>query len=175
MSYHTTFTGELAIEPPLNWTEIQRSPSWPGHPSFTDRGFARDFYGAHLHITESTVDTADGVLIRRECRKVTIEGDELSAHPVLNSLRRLAGDFGATHAFIGRLTAEGEENTDIWRIRIDGREVVIDRPAIVWPGDDRALTIIATTISHACGGEVGECVKIAERVIRDLGDGLNRK
>lgn len=172
MGYNTTFNGGLAIEPPLNWSEIQRSPSWPGHPNQRDRGFARDFYGAHLHITQEEVDTPEGVLIRRECNLVTVEGDELRADAVMNSLRRLALDFGADHEFIGTITAEGEDNSDIWRIRIVGREVVQEDSVVLWPSDDKAVKVVAAVLVNATGAEVGECVKLAERVLRDLADAL---
>lgn len=172
MSYSTSFDGELTIEPPLSWPEIQRSPSWPGHPSFSDRGFSRDFYGTHLHITEESVDTDEGTLIRRRCERVTIEGSELRADAVLNSLRRLAVDFGDRHEFVGVIDAGGEDPGDVWRVRIVGREVIEDHPVMLWPGDDRAAKIVADALLTAAGGEVGECVKLATRVLQRLADGL---
>lgn len=175
MGYHTSFHGGLAIEPPLTWPEIQSSPSWPGHPGYKDQWFAGEFYGAHLHVTEETVETEQGTLIRRQCGLVTIEGDELREEPVLNSLRRLARDFGATHEFVGTILAEGEENDDIWRIRIVGREVVRVEPVILWPGDGKALANVRTTL-HQAGYELSlaEAERLAERVLYNLED-LNRK
>lgn len=175
MGYHTAFHGGLTIEPPLTWPEIQSSPSWAGHPNQKDRGFARDFYGAHLHVTEETVETDQGTLIRRQCALVTIEGDELREDPVLNSLRRLALDFGATHKFVGTILAEGDENDDIWRIQIEGTSVVRVEPVILWPGDEKAETIVATTLRRTLGIEwPDEALMVARRVLYDLTD-LNRR
>lgn len=174
MGYVTTFHGELTIEPPLTWPEIQSSPSWEGHPTHTDRGFARDFYGARLHVTEETVETDQGTLIRRQCTRVTIEGDELRADPVLNSLRRLAIDFGSTHTFVGSFLAEGEDNEDVWRVHIDGREVIRVEPIILWPGDDGAFAIVSTAIRHATPAEDGNPDTLARTILRNLED-LNRR
>jgi hypothetical protein len=175
MGYNTAFTGEFTVEPPLSWPEIQRSPSWPGHPSHNDRGFRRDFYGAHLHVTEEEVNTNEGTLIRRRCGRVTIEGDELRSDAVLNSLRRLARDFGDRHEFVGVIDAGGEEPGDVWRIRIVGREVHEIRPVLLWPLDEKAIKIIADTTMRETNGETGECVKLAELIMRRLADGLTVK
>ena len=172
MGYITTFSGCFTVEPPLTWAEIQQSPSWVGHPNQRDRGFSRDFYGTHLHITQEEVDTPEGVLIRRHCDLVTVEGDDLRANAVMNSLRRLASDFGADHEFTGHLTAEGEENSDIWRVKIVGREVVEDHAVVLWPGDDKVVKVVAASLMYATSGEMGECVKLAVKVLRDLADAL---
>lgn len=176
MGTSTTFSGGLAIEPPLTWPEIQRSPSWPGHPNFRDRGFRADFYGAHLHVTEESVETDEGTLVRRTCDLVTIEGDELRAEAVLNSLRRLAADFGADHKFIGHFVADSNYPEDVpYRVRIVGREVIENHPVLFYPGDEYAEKIIANILLNAVGGEVGECTKLAERILQGLADRLTRK
>jgi hypothetical protein len=174
MGYYTTFNGGLTVEPPLTWPEIQTSHAWPGHPRYHDANIQRYHIGAMLHVTEASVETAEGTLIRRQARTVTVEGAELRAGEVLDSLRRLAADFGATHRFDGTLLAEGEENEDIWRVTIVGTEVVRVDPVLLWPGDSKALANVRTTLLH--DGHVARAMAtedaeiLAARILRNLAD-----
>lgn len=185
MGTYTTYDGVLRIEPPLTWPEIQQSPSWPGHPDHDNTGWSTRRYGATLRLDEQAVDTPEGSLIRRTGEAVEITGEELRHNGVMYDLRALARLFGATHRFIGTLDCR-HDHPDAplpFRVRIEGTDVVEVHPVLLWPGDEKAETIVATTLDHAIGnilthamgtGERADCMGIARRILLDLTD-LNRK
>jgi hypothetical protein len=132
MGYTTHVRGEFAITPPLAWPEFKDSEFAPHN--ITDR------YDPELvlRVSEETVDTDDGPLLRRTATALVMrEIDEYRAYNLLDQVQKAVDAFPG-HTFTGRLDCEGEENTDIWRVVVrDGRAVTVE-PRIVWPeGSDQ--------------------------------------
>lgn len=132
MSYTTHVTGEFAIEPPLTWPEFKDSKFTP------DNVKGKWDVSLVLRITEDTVDTDEGPLLRRTATALVMrEIDEYRAHRLLDEVQEAVSSFPG-RTFTGRLDCEGEENTDLWRVIVrDGRAVRIE-PRIVWPDEDGA-------------------------------------
>jgi hypothetical protein len=134
VSYRTHVTGEFAITPPLTWPEFKDSEFAP-HNITTS--YDPDLI---LRVTEESVDTDDGPLLRRTATALAMrEIDEYNARNLLDQVQKAIDAFPG-HTFTGRLECEGESNTDMWRVVIrDGRAVKVE-PRIVWPDeeDDRA-------------------------------------
>jgi Family of unknown function (DUF6205) len=130
MGYTTHVTGEFAIEPPLTWNELKNSEFAPHN--ITDR-YDPDLI---LRVSEETVDTEEGQLIRRSATALVMrEIDEYRAYNLLAQVQKAVDAFPG-HTFTGRLECEGEENTNIWRVVIrDGRAVKVT-PRIVWPDEE---------------------------------------
>jgi hypothetical protein len=132
MGYITHVTGEFTIEPPLTWPEFKDSKFAPHNAkSSWDPSLL-------LRVDETTVDTAEGPLLRRTATALVMrEIDEYRAHGLLDDVQEAVDSFPG-HTFTGRLECEGEENTDLWRVVIrDGRAVKVT-PRIVWPDEDGA-------------------------------------
>lgn len=129
MGYITHVTGEFAITPPLTWPEFKDSEFAPHNIT---NNYDPDLI---LRVTEESVDTPDGPLLRRTATALAMrEIDEYRASNLLDQVQRAVDSFPG-RAFTGRLDCEGEENTDLWRVVIrDGRAVKI-KPRIVWPED----------------------------------------
>jgi hypothetical protein len=130
MSYTTHVTGKFAITPPLTWPEFKNSPFAPDNIA---RGYNRSLI---LRVSEETVDTNNGPLLRRTATALVMrEIDEYREHGLVAEVQEAVDAFPG-HAFTGRLECEGEENTDIWRVVVrNGRAVKVE-PRIVWPDEE---------------------------------------
>lgn len=131
MGYTTRVTGEFTITPPLTWNEIKGSPFEPAGRSM----YAALDVDLALRVTEESVDTDEGTLVRRAGTALVMrQTDEYRAYNLIEQVQRCV-DLFPGHAFTGRLECEGEENTDMWRVVIrEGRAVRVE-PRIVWPED----------------------------------------
>lgn len=128
MGYYTSVDGEITITPPLSWAEIKDSPFVPSHPS-------SDELDVNLVIDETSTDTDEGTLLRRSSSTLRPSSDEaFKAYHLIEHVQQAIDAFPG-HEFTGRLTCEGEEAGDLWRVVIrDGRAVKVT-PRIVWPDD----------------------------------------
>lgn len=127
MGYITSFNGELAIEPPLNWAEVRTSRFGPDQ-------FERNGKDVKIRVQEETVDTADGQLIRRQgVAIIPAYEDEMRGHNIVDHVQEFLYECAGHHTLTGRLDCEGEDAGDLWRLEIhDGRAVKVT-PRIVWP------------------------------------------
>ena len=133
MSYRTHVTGEFAITPPLTWNKFKDSEFTPENVK------GKWDVSLVLRVTEDTVDTDEGPLLRRTATALVMrEIDEYRERGLVAEVQSAIDSFPG-HTFTGRLDCEGEENTDIWRVVIrDGRAVKVE-PRIVWPDEDGDL------------------------------------
>jgi hypothetical protein len=132
MGYTTHVTGEFAITPPLTWPEFKDSEFAPHNITET---YDPDLI---LRVTEETVDTPDGPLLRRTATALAMRGiDEYRAYHLLEQVQKAIDSFPG-HTFTGRLDCEGEDTGDLWRVLVrNGRAVKVE-PEIVWPeGSDQ--------------------------------------
>jgi len=132
MGYTTRVEGQFYITPPLTW------------PEFRDSRFAPDnlenSYTPSLvfRVDEDTVDTDEGVLVRRTATALVMrEIDEYRAYGLLEEVQEAVDAFPG-HEWAGRLNCAGEGNLDAWRVLIrDGRAVRVE-PRITWPDEEEA-------------------------------------
>ena len=101
MGYTTYVTGEFAITPPLTW------------PEFKDSRFAPDnlenSYTPSLvfRVDEDTVDTDEGVLVRRMATALVMRQiDEYRAYGLLEEVQEAVNAFPG-HEWTGRLNCAG--------------------------------------------------------------------
>lgn len=171
MGTSTNYHGQLTIEPPLSWPEIQKTEAWSGHPDhFAAAYLARIRHGACLIVDEAPVDTPEGTLIRRFAAEVQIVGDELSHDGVMDGLRALARQFGATHRFDGTLDCR-HDHPDVetpFRVRIVGTTVEEVWPVMFWPDDPEVYGRIRATLGQHSGVEPDDADDIAARVLGTL-------
>lgn len=123
MGYNTSVTGTFTITPPITWTEMKDTPY------VSDDWRDGDL---KLHITEETVDTDEGQLIRKTANTLTLRDiDEYRAYNLIEHVQAAVDAFPG-HDWSGRLDCEGEEGGDLWRVEIrDGRATEV-KPRIVW-------------------------------------------
>jgi hypothetical protein len=134
MSYITHVTGKFTITPELPWTEFKDSEFAPHN--ITDRCTP----DLELRIAEESVDTDDGPLLRRTATALVMRQiDEYNARNLLTQVQRAVDAFPG-HVLTGRLTCEGEDNADMWRVVVRGGRAVRIEPRIVWPDDDATAT-----------------------------------
>lgn len=127
MGYYTSVEGAISITPPLAWNEIKDNPFNPKSTQYDDG------MDVKLRITEETVDTDEGQLIRRTAATVIPASSEsYKAYYLVEHLQKLI-DKHPGHTFTGRLECNGEEAGDLWRCVVrDGRAVKVT-PQLVWP------------------------------------------
>lgn len=169
MSTHTRYRGAFTIEPPLTWPEIQVTEAWAGHPDhFAASYHNRCRYGTRLLVDEQSVDTSDGTLVRRTASVVEIFGEELCHDDVMDDLRALALQHGATHDFVGTLDCR-EDHPDTgtpFRVRIVGTAVEEIWPVMFWP-DDLAADEIRNALSRF-DRTIDQRGELAKAVLRHL-------
>jgi hypothetical protein len=159
MGYITNVTGEFTITPPITWTEMK------------DTLYASDDWQASdlkLHVTEETVDTAEGQLIRKSANVLSLrEIDEYRAYNLIADVQAAVDAFPG-HGFTGYLHCEGEENDDIWRVVIrDGRAVEV-KSRIVWDDEPDSDQIRNQAFTEAAA-KLLEVAKLAPESHRSSG------
>jgi hypothetical protein len=130
MGYPAQVTGKITITPPLEHAEMTAQH----HPLTADpEPWPASQRQAWVHTTDSTVETGQGTLIKRE-------GDYIRAYSGAESPHRLEEDIAEIvaawpdHQYDGYLelvfTDEGQRERIVVR---DGKVVTIT-PKLVWPG-----------------------------------------
>ena len=130
MGYYTHVTGRIEIDPPIPWGAFKDSPF---QRTFVDVD-TRPFLDVAFEVDETETYTAEGlVLVRRAVAVVPVLEDSYKAYYIVENLQALVDDY-PEHRFVGCLEGEGEEQGDVWRLRVnDDHEVEKIKPEIVWP------------------------------------------
>jgi hypothetical protein len=165
MGYRTRVEGEFSVSPPLSWKEIRESPFRNYGPGNAGRSYKATDIDLLLEVNEEETETEEGVMIVRTASRFTMPHyDDYRAHNLLEQVQRIVDMFGE-HKFSGRLECEGEDNTDIWRVKIHSGIATKVKPEILWPGEVEAL----------CAAEEKRIRKQAFdevwRALRDTGEG----
>lgn len=128
MGYTSYLSGEITIDPPIPWGELQRSLFVP-----TPERNEWDRL-AWLRVVQETEEIDEGTLIRREAVAIRpSEADELRAHGLAADVQAIIDAHGHGRTFSGFIFVRGAESPDIWRVAVeDGRAVEV-RPRIIWP------------------------------------------
>lgn len=133
MGYRTRYNGEIAISPPIPWGLVKDSV-FANQGYDTPRSDERD---VKFRITEETVETDEGTLIRRQAVAIVpSREDEPRDNGTEHHVQEIIGQFGDARTFTGRIDAEGEEAGDIWRVEIRDGQAVRVGVRLVWPEDD---------------------------------------
>lgn len=119
MGYYTHVEGEITINPPLNQKGIAYFESLVSQLSK---------YGeldVKLRVTEETVETDEGTLIRRVADAlVPYTDDSYKAYGIDEHVKGVVNAFGAKgHNFTGVLEGSGEDDDDLWRLHAFVRNV----------------------------------------------------
>lgn len=126
MSYYTDMTGRVDISPPLTWAEIKNSKHYPGSREFGSTDLAFELCERDLDMVDGTLHVVTAVAI------VPIDG-ETNGRTAEAELRELVEVFGHAHAFSGRIDGEGEDNVDMWRLKVADNAVTKYKAIITWP------------------------------------------
>ncbi|WP_084963337.1 DUF6205 family protein [Thermoactinospora rubra] len=128
MGYVSYLSGEIIIEPPIPWRELQHSP-------FVRTPERKEWERlTWLRVVEETKETDEGTLTRREAVAIRpSQADELRAHSLVTDVQAIVDAHGAGRTFTGFILVRGEESPDIWRVAIENGRAVEVRPRIVWP------------------------------------------
>lgn len=108
MGYYTYVTGNLRFEPELTEQEAE---------DFAD--FLED-----ADIFEFSLDAGNDTLIPYD--------DSFKAYWFEENLRK-AVDWLGKRKWSGYMEGEGEDNTDLWRVRVVDNKIELVHPTITWP------------------------------------------
>lgn len=136
MSYYSSVSGEIAIQPPIPWGLIADSPYLP------DRAW-NDNLTVRFRIEEETVTTDDGVLIRKSATALLpLAEDPYGARELVSDVQRVLDEFGSVdgRVFEGRFDCKGEADDDLWRLEVHDNRAVEVRARIVWPDGSEGLS-----------------------------------
>lgn len=129
MGYNSRLTGQINIDPPLTFAELSEVA-----PSINSRGLF------HFDILEEEIETDEGILTKQSSSKIVVSNDdELRAYDAEQELRDLVtavACFG--RKFTGSILVRGDENGDIWRLRVvDFDKVIREDAKVVWPDGEK--------------------------------------
>lgn len=124
MSYASRITGEMTIDPPLQWAAYRDTDLWC------------ETLPLQLREVTTATEYEDGVLTRRRVTALVPRGDRCYDTsfivPTIEVLRGLCREHGSVLS--GTLYSEGEDGAlDIWRYRHAGNLLVVEQAVLVWP------------------------------------------
>lgn len=123
MGYQARYTGEITINPPLTWEELDGI----GSPVITLTDVR-----IRCHDEDASTPTARVTIITGVA--VVAAASLGAGYDMVADLQALLDTFGAER-FTGHIEATGEDG-DKWRLAIrDGKAIQV-HPKIVWPGED---------------------------------------
>lgn len=128
MSYETSMHGEIEIDPPILWRDIRGSVFLPENAVKGTRLNRRDIM---FLILERTEDTDDGTLTRKEAVALVPTHSSYAGN-IDEHLQEVVDAF-PDHEFRGRIDGEGENNTDMWRLKVVNRRATRFEPTLLWP------------------------------------------
>lgn len=132
MSYDTNITGEIEIDPPLEWKHVRESVFLPSNARTGSRQSGRDVM---LRIEQETRETDEGTLTVNRAVAVlaTYAGYSGYEGKLVEHLQELVDAF-PEHDFRGRIDGFGEdrEAPDLWRVKVVNRKVIKFEPTILW-------------------------------------------
>src|ERR1700694_2280823 len=102
MGYYSRFSGEITIDPPLNWREIQclgivKDPE-------------DDYNKVRLAIKKDKIQTPDGTLIRKSANTLVPGSDDsFKGYDAVELLQQYV-DALPDHTFSGQILREGEDS-----------------------------------------------------------------
>lgn len=128
MGYYSSFSGSIAITPPLSWREIRDTP-WIREDSTAD---------FRIEVQEEIVDTDDGQMTaKRGVAVVPWQEDPYKGYNAPTTLGEIVKAFPG-HEFSGEIRVEGEDAGDIWRLVICDGKPVRENAEVVWPDGTKA-------------------------------------
>lgn len=131
MGYYTSFDGEITIDPPLTWAEIENSPYLPENAHHTM------IPDVKFHVVEEVVEDGEGHRVRRYADAIVpITEEAFKGYGIASTVESIIDEYGSAHTFAGRFDCEGEEAGDLWRLVVRGNRVAKVKPRIVWPDED---------------------------------------
>jgi len=128
VSYTSYLSGEIAIDPPVPWSELQDSP-------FVRTPERKEYERlVWLRMVEETVETDEGTLIRKQAVAIRpSQAGELRAWGLDNQVQEIVTAHGEGRTFTGHILVRGEESPDLWRVRVYNGRALAERPRIIWP------------------------------------------
>lgn len=125
MGTNRRYSGEISIDPPLDWEAIRRVQALP-----------RIVHGweVKLVIDESKQDTKTGEMIVKTCSEIVPWTEEAYRGYYVREAVQDIIDACPDVLFGGHLEGVLEDASEMWRLVIqDGRKVVEVKPKITWP------------------------------------------
>lgn len=121
MGMLTKYQGEISINPPLNWMEIQRTEIE-----------VKDSQ-VRLDILTQEVHTEEGTLVRKTCAAIEPWKEEAYKGYDVQGVLQSIIDMHPEHTFSGYFECFYEEPGVMWRLVVTGRTVQKIEPVITWP------------------------------------------
>ena len=123
-------TGQITIDPPITWGELTEN-RWATGP---DGG---EYPDAVVRVTVEDVNTADGVMSRRQGVAIVSEG-ETNGYHLLQNVDRIVRTFGTApdgtkRTFTGWLHMDWARGEYVCRIHVVNETVVESNPTLIWP------------------------------------------
>lgn len=120
MGYYTSINGTITLSRELNHFE-------------TTTLLVKDMYGVYLQPAEiSKIETPEGVFHKRVTKYVDFELEGKN-YGFEEEFRNFIAELPADVTANGYVQGEGEEQGDVWRLYVKGREVRRVAAKLVWP------------------------------------------
>lgn len=125
MSYQTTVSGEIRIDPPLPIDESLAKSGFPGTVigAFGSKDVA-------LKVVETPVEDSPGTYRREAVAIIPVHGP---GYRMVEHTQEVIDRWGEGRTFTGLLACWGEEAGDLWRLEVQNGRAVKVTPRIIWP------------------------------------------
>jgi hypothetical protein len=136
MGYESRLSGGFDIEPPITYREFitagydEDQLVTPKLDLDVKGGWGEIFFV----MNRERVKTDDGYKVAVYSDRIECYEDSMKAYGLDDSIKHLQMTFTNDHKFSGSIRICGEEDGDIWRIRVqDNNTFVTEHPKLVWP------------------------------------------
>lgn len=127
MGYVSYLSGEIAIDPPIRWSELYGSPFVP------TEGCKEWDRLVWLRLVEEPVETDEGTLTRKAAVAIRpSQADELRADGLRAEVQEIVEAHGEGRTFTGQILVRGSISPDIWRVQVVNGCALDERPTIKW-------------------------------------------
>lgn len=128
MGYSNQYSGAITITPPLTAPEVRHVTA---HYDWSDS------FDAHLRVTETTEETADGEIVRRVADAIVGPEESCSGYQVAEQIQTVV-DLYPDRVYAGHVEMDpdpGFGDPVPTRYVVRDRRVVEVRPVLTWPED----------------------------------------
>ena len=129
MSYYTRFKGSVKAQDDIRWAAVKDTKYLTPHD-----GPGGEYHLFRADLETERVETDDGLLERKYVRTFWPDSEPVNHAPdtfCLGEIEDIVAAFPDVE-FEGEVYGQGETREDLWRVRVVGREVVLEKAKITW-------------------------------------------
>jgi hypothetical protein len=137
MGYTSKVSGNIEIKPVVPHKDVLKLIE-AGLAKRPDEKYYSGISDVFVDYYKNREDTDDGVLIKYEAWNIEpASEDRYKAYSIVEDLQKIVDLLGTEkYRYLGFFEIRGEDDDDLWRLKVKDGKVMEIKPKIVWPEDD---------------------------------------